>query len=79
MNLLRKRHGEHPLVEPDTETPPKCEHVTLIPSWDRADDMGHVDRVSLYRCEACGETFTLHEAERLRETEQARLQRRMAS
>ena len=76
MSWLRKRTGEHP--PPDAEAAPKCEHVTLIPSWDRAEDMGNADRVSRYRCEACGETFTLEQAQELRETEQARLQRRMA-
>jgi hypothetical protein len=56
-----------------------CEHITLIPSWDNAEDMGRADRVSLYRCEACGSKFTLAEAERLRDTESTRLQRRLAS
>jgi hypothetical protein len=52
--------------------------VTLIPRWDRAEDIGRQDRVSLYRCEACGREFTLAEANRLRATEEARIQRKLA-
>ncbi len=76
MRFLRKRGGEHPPVS--TEPAPECEHVTLIPRWDRAEDIGRQDRVSLYRCEACGREFTLAEANRLRATEEARIQRKLA-
>ena len=68
--------------EPATqvETPvTHCEHVTLIPRWDSVDDIGKEDAVTAYRCEACGQEFSANEAARLRETESARLQRKMAS
>ena len=77
MKLLKKRRSEAP---PDqAETPPVCEHITLIPSWDRAEDIGHENRVARYRCESCAQEFTLAEADHLRETEAARLRRMMAS
>jgi hypothetical protein len=55
-----------------------CPHVTLIARWENAEDMGHEDRVSAFRCEACGQEFTPAEATRLRETEAERLRRRLA-
>jgi hypothetical protein len=76
LRLLRKHREDQPAASAEPTT--QCEHVTLIPSWDRAEDIGDVDRVSLYRCEACRAEFTLEEAEHLRATEEARLRRRMA-
>jgi hypothetical protein len=77
MKLFGKK-GEQPQDKHEDEVTVVCEHITLIPSWDSAGDIGREDRVSQYRCEACGQTFTLAEAERLRDTESARLQRRLA-
>ena len=77
MKLLKKRRSEAPPAQ--DETPPVCEHITLIPSWDRAEDIGHEDRVARYRGEGCNEQFALAQAEHLRETEAARLRRKMAS
>ena len=74
MKWFKKRDDEE-----DSGNEVRCEHVTLVPTWDDAADIGQMERVSLYRCEACGETFTLEETERLRETEAARLRRLMAS
>lgn len=62
----------------DATEAPKCEHVTLIPRWDSAEDIGHADRVASYRCESCGAEFTLEQSELLRATEQARVQQRLA-
>lgn len=56
-----------------------CEHVTLVPRWDNARDIGRVDQASLFRCEACGAEFTPDRAAELRATEAARVQRRIAS
>jgi len=56
-----------------------CEHVTLIPRWSNARDVGRGTAVSTYQCEACGAVFTPDEAVSLRETEAARIQRRIAS
>ena len=76
MNLLKKRREEKPAVE---ETPTQCAHVTLIPRWDSAADIGHEDRATKFACEGCAATFTPDEATRLRATETARLRRQMAS
>jgi hypothetical protein len=73
MKLL-KRHDDSA-----AEEAPKCEHITLIPSWDAPDDIGHEDRATSFRCEACGEVFSLDAAEHLRATEKARVLRRLAS
>ena len=74
----KRRQEEQKQQQDDADIVVECEHITLIPSWDSVEDMGHADRVSTYRCEACGNTFTLAEAERLRDTESTRLQRRLA-
>jgi hypothetical protein len=78
MRLLHRRH--------DTETPevagtesPVCEHVTLVPKWDRADKIGRTDEASSFRCEACGAEFTPSDAVRLRATEAARIQQRIGN
>ena len=77
MNLLKKKHhDDKPTVE---EPPTPCAHVTLIPRWDSAADIGHEDRATKFNCEACGATFTPDQAERLRSTETARVRSRMAS
>jgi hypothetical protein len=76
MKWLKRTKDDGPTLEDAGQL---CEHVTLIPSWDSAADIGSADKVSRYRCEGCGAQFTLDEAERLRETESARLRRRLAS
>ena len=78
MKWLRKRHE---VGDPKTGevVPPVCEHVTLIQKWDSVESMGRDDEVSRFRCDACGAEFTPEEGARLRATEAARIQRRMAS
>jgi hypothetical protein len=78
MKLFRK-HREDAAPEEDETIETVCEHVTLIPKWDSAGDIGRADRISSYRCEACGAEFTLPEAQQLRETEAARVRRHIAS
>lgn len=79
MKLFGKRREEEQKTKQDeAATEIACEHITLIPSWDKAEDIGHEDRVSQYRCEACGNTFSLAEAQNLRNTESQRLQRKLA-
>ena len=76
MKWLRKHHRGRP---ERVDEAPQCEHVTLIPRWERAEEIGQADKVATYRCEACGTEFTFEEAARLRETEAARVRRRIAS
>jgi hypothetical protein len=74
MRLL-KRHDD----EKAGELTPQCEHITLVPAWDSPEDIGHEDRATSFRCEACREVFTLEAAEHLRATEKARVMRRLGS
>lgn len=53
----------------------QCPHVTLVPHWDKAEDMGHEDKATSYRCDACSSTFAPAEATELRRTEAERLAR----
>ncbi len=80
MRFLRwKRRTDEPRradIEPDEVV---CEHVTLVPRWHNARDVGRADRATMYRCESCGAEFTPDDALELRETEAARVQRRIAS
>lgn len=48
------------LKKPEAEAviAPPCSHRVLVARWNRAEDMGHDDRVSGYKCETCGEMFT---------------------
>ncbi len=45
---------------------PECPHVTLVPNWDMAEDMGDLERLSRYTCEACGAGFSREESDQLR-------------
>jgi DNA-directed RNA polymerase subunit RPC12/RpoP len=45
-------------VEAQTVTAPSCSHRMLLARWDSVEDMGHEERVTSYRCEGCGESFT---------------------
>lgn len=80
MKWLRRKHSdEGQAAVAGSGRTPVCEHLTLVPRWDAAGDIGQSDKVSSYRCEACAATFTLDEATQLRATEAARVQRRIAS
>jgi hypothetical protein len=37
---------------------PACLHVTLVPRWDNAEDIGKNDKASSFICEACKQSFT---------------------
>ena len=73
MGLLAKLCGQSaPSVSASADDPP-CPHVSLVPRWDNAADMGHEDKVSTYVCEDCKHSFTAMEGRSLRQTEAARL------
>lgn len=79
MRFLRwKRRNDEPRSDIEGEEV-VCEHVTLVPRWASARAIGDANQVSLYQCEACRAEFTPDEAVELRETEAARIQRRIAS
>jgi hypothetical protein len=52
----------------------ECPHTALAPHWANAADMGHQDKVTSYRCDVCGRTFSPSEAQELRATETERLE-----
>ena len=78
MKWLHKRHDDDGTL-PENQDAILCEHIVLVPRWDRAEDVGREDDVSGYRCEACGTEFTPYEATHLRATEAARLRRRASA
>jgi hypothetical protein len=45
---------------------PPCPHTALAPRWEAAEDMGKMDKVSSYLCQACGATLTPEEAAKTR-------------
>lgn len=50
-----------------------CPHTTMTPRWDSADDIGHYDRATGFRCEGCGQSFTPDEERQLRASASERL------
>ncbi len=79
MKWLRKRHDDDAPKDGGVAPTPVCEHITLIPRWNSVASMGHDDEVSSFRCDACGADFTTEEGARLRATEAARIQQRIAN
>jgi hypothetical protein len=57
----------------------ECPHTTLTPRWDSADDIGHEDRATAFRCEGCGIMFSRAEAEQLRDRAGDRLRETIAT
>jgi hypothetical protein len=51
----------------------ECHHRTLLPRWDRVEDMGHEDLASSYQCSACNEMFSPEQAKELKESAQRTL------
>lgn len=59
---------------PPNEEPP-CPHVTLVPRWGNAADMGKEDRISEYACDTCGAHLSVDHAQALRASEAERIKR----
>lgn len=78
MKWLHRNNDQHAPAAA-THDAPVCEHVVLVPMWDRAGDIGHEADVSRYRCEACRAMFNPREALHLRATEAARVKRRVGA
>jgi hypothetical protein len=74
MGLLSKLMGRPEMAEPEAEpAPANCTHLVLVPRWDSVDDIGHEDRATSFRCEACGSEFSPAEARSLQSSEGERL------
>jgi len=50
----------------DPANMPECGHVTVVPRWDNAEDMGKSDKVTVYHCEGCNTDFTPSELDEAR-------------
>jgi len=68
MGLLDKLLGRKKQAQAAAEAVelPPCPHTALAPRWDAPEDMGKMDRVSSYFCQACGATLTPEEAAQTR-------------
>ncbi|MEX1022063.1 MAG: hypothetical protein WD058_02840 [Dehalococcoidia bacterium] len=67
MGILSRLFGGGSKDAPvETGPVPVCGHLTLIPHWDSAADMGAADKISNYHCESCHEQFTREEAASMR-------------
>ncbi len=47
------------------ESSSECPHTTLTPGWKHPIEMGKADKVSRYRCDACGASFSAEEGQQL--------------
>jgi hypothetical protein len=77
LRKFRDRGGDE-ASEPAAGEAPECMHVTLIPRWESADDIGKEDRASKYTCDTCGAEFARADAQELRRTEAERVKRHLA-
>ena len=73
MGLFAKLRGRSTPSPSAVVDDPPCPHITLVPRWDNAADMGHEDKVSTYLCDGCKQTFTAAEGQNLRRSEAERL------
>ena len=74
MSFLTKLFGRSKATSAQSEVvAPPCPHVTLVPRWDTAEDIGKEDKATGFTCDACHQSFTPEEARQLRRTESERL------
>ena len=74
MGLLGKLRGDRQSASaPKAVIDAVCPHATLAPRWANAAELGHEDKISGYRCDACRSVFTAEEGKVLRATEAERL------
>jgi len=73
MGFLSKLFGRRPAAAPPAADVPPCPHVTLVPRWNSAAEMGDEAKASGYQCDSCQQTFTAEEGRALRQTEAARV------
>jgi transposase-like protein len=71
--LSRIFGGKERAEEAEAPVERECPHVSLVPRWDSAEDIGKSDRVSSYVCEGCKESFSREEGERLQAGEAERV------
>lgn len=69
-----KKEPEVQASAPDAATETVCIHGTLVPRWDRVEDMGREDRVTSFTCESCSASLTPEEARQVMEAARDHLQ-----
>ena len=62
MGFLSRIFGGSKSKHESTIQAPPCPHLTLVPRWDAAEDIGQADKATSFTCEACGERFTPEQA-----------------
>lgn len=79
MRFLRRllgRREERPVGQKEASEP-VCPHVTLVPRWDSAGDIGKSEKVSSFICVGCQASFSREEGEQLQATEAERVRLRV--
>lgn len=79
MGLFSRRRGDEAATPTSEHAQVACPHTSMVPRWDNLEDMGHQDRVSGYRCDACHEEFTAQQGHELQDSEAERLRSTLAS
>ena len=81
MRLLDKLRGQSTDAPKATllDDAPVCAHVTLVPHWDSAADIGDHSKATSWTCEACGSTFSPSTVQSLRATEADRLKDKLST
>lgn len=67
MGLMDTLRGRSSRTARAQEAPPVCDHRSLLPRWNRVEDMGRDDLATSYQCEACSQVFSVDERQRLRD------------
>lgn len=55
MGLMSKLLGRQERASEEATMSTNCPHTTTTPRWNNAEDVGHLDRATGFRCESCGE------------------------
>jgi hypothetical protein len=64
MGFLNRLLGREETSADVAAAEPECPHTALAPHWESVEDIGHSERVSSYRCDACGAIVEKEEGEK---------------
>ena len=73
MGLFSRRQNAQDAAPQERGPDVECPHTSLVPHWNRMEDIGHEDRATEYRCDSCHTSFSHADADRLRASEAERL------
>jgi hypothetical protein len=63
MSWLTRLFRRDPSADAEATRQVNCGHSSLMPRWDRREDMGKEELSSGFTCVACGSSFTREEAQ----------------